>query len=668
MGVQKQMPSMAERHSLPITDREGLLQALREANLPTLLMVYVHHTHDEAMLDRFSPYIRSPYSMEPAVVPPELEKELHEKLYALLTTESPAPVRPLAHELLRKMMSVNVAEPVDEEHLPLLMEQMGFELPPPRLADPERPAPPDGFKVLIIGAGLTGIVAGIKLAEAGYEHVLIEKNPDVGGTWFENRYPGVGVDTPSHFYSFSFEINTEWNYYHPKGGDMQDYFLRVARKYGIPERTIFNTRVLSCVYDSSRMIWQVMVRSADGTEKVIEANAVINAHGPINRWQIPDIPGLASFSGPAMHTADWDLGVDVNGKHVVMIGTGASGHQLAPALAPLVKSLTICQRSRHWVMVNPEVGKPVTEGVKFALRNIPYYKEWFRFRVYWFAGDGLFINVLKDPDWPEQELSVSAHNEAMRQYALQHLNTSLADRPDLLEKLIPDHPIFSKRILQDEGWLQALKMPHVFMETQPIDHIEQDAVIMQDGTRHQADIIALATGFNLAKMLGDLTVIGRDGADLGEMWGEEDPRSYLGVTIPGFPNFFYTVGPNSAPNHAAGQNIVSEAQVHYIIECLDAIVARGAKAIEPTRKAFDDWNAMIDERMQQMIWTHPKANSYYNNSKGRVYLSWPYRLVDYWNAMRAPELSHFHFHGGRAQDSSVLRAQDNTSEDMTAGV
>jgi len=648
---------MSRQQSLPITDKEGLLQSLRDANLPTLLMVYVHHTHDEAMLDRFAPYIRSPYSMEPAVVPLELEKELHEKLFTLLTASPPPVTRPIPRELMQKMMSVNVAEPVDEEHHSLLLEQMGFELPPPRLSNPTRRPPPDGFKVLIIGAGLTGIASGIKLAEAGYDYVIIEKNPDVGGTWFENRYPGVGVDTPSHFYSFSFEINTEWNYYHPKGGDMQEYFLRVAKKYGIPERTIFNTRVLSCVYDSSIMTWRVMVRAADGKESVIEANAIINAHGPINRWQMPDIPGLSSFAGPAMHTAGWDPSVDVSGKHVVIIGTGASGHQLAPAIAPEVKSLTICQRSRHWVMVNPEVGKPVTEGVKFALRHIPYYKEWFRFRVYWFSGDGLFINVVKDPDWPEQDLSVSAHNERMRQYAVNHLNTSLADRPDLIEKLLPDHPVFSKRILLDEGWLQTLKMPHVLLETQPIDHIEPDAVVMRDGTRHRADILALATGFNVAKMLGDLTVIGRDGANLGEMWGEEDPRSYLGVTIPGFPNFFFTVGPNSAPNHAAGQNIVSEAQVHYIIECLDAVVAAGAKSIEPTQAAFEDWNEMIDKRMEKMIWTHPKANSYYNNSKGRIYLSWPYRLVDYWTAMRKPDLSHFHFHGISAQGSDAFHCR-----------
>jgi len=207
-------------HSLPVADKEGVLQALREANIRTLVMSYVHMTRDEDMLDRFSRYIRSPYSRKQIKIPPKLIEELQEKLFNLLT-EPPAPeVKPLPYALMRKMMSVNVGEPVDEEFLPLLLEQMGFEIPIPRLENPERRPPPAGFKVLIIGAGLTGIVASIKLDEAGYEHVIIEKNPDVGGTWYENRYPGVGVDTPSHFYSFSFEINTEWNYFYPKGNSI----------------------------------------------------------------------------------------------------------------------------------------------------------------------------------------------------------------------------------------------------------------------------------------------------------------------------------------------------------------------------------------------------------------------------------------------------------------
>lgn len=640
MTVQIKVPS--DERALPIADRDGLRRALQEANLPTLLMVYVHYTHDEVMLERFTPHIRSPYSMEPATPAPELEAELRERLFDLLTQSPPPQDRPLPSDLMRKMMSVGVAEPVAEEYVPLLIEQMGFEIPAPRLENPARGEPPAGFKVLVIGAGMTGIVAAIKLQEAGYDHIVIEKNPDVGGTWYENRYPGVGVDTPSHFYSFSFEISAEWHHYHPKGHDMQDYLLRVADKYRVRDRCVFNTKVIACVWSEDAGQWRVTVEGKDGEQRIIEANAVINAHGPLNRWQMPNIPGLADFKGPAMHTAGWDTSVDLTGKNVVLLGTGASAIQLVPAIAAKVKHLTVFQRSRHWVIRNPEIGVGVTEDVKFALRHIPKYKEWFRFRVYWFSGDGLFANVVKDPNWTDETgMSVSAHNEAMRQWALTQFDVALGDRPDLIEKLVPDHPIFSKRILLDDGWLAALKRENVTLENRKIDHVEADAVVTEDGARFPADVLALATGFNVAKMIGSLKVVGRDGADLGEIWGEEDPRSYLGVTVPGFPNFFLTVGPNSAPNHAAGQNLLSEAQVHYIIECLDAVIAANAKSIEPKRAAFEQWNEQIELRMQEMIWSHPKANSYYNNSKHRNFMSWPYRLVDYWNATRAPDLSHF---------------------------
>ena len=634
--------ALDSERSLPIADHDSLRAALEEANLPTLLMVYVQLTHDEELLDSFAPFITSPFSLEQKTPPPEMQAQLKAKLFALLTQSPPPASPPLSRELMRHMMDVSVAEPVDEEFVPLLLEQMGFELPAPRLANPERPRPPAGFKVLIIGAGLTGIVAAIKLAEAGYDHVIVEKNPDVGGTWFENRYPGVGVDTPSHFYSFSFEINPEWSHYYPKGREMQEYFLRVADKNKIRDRTIFNTKVVSCIWDEVRGVWNVTTRSGDGVEQVIEANAVINAHGPLNRWQLPKIPGLADFKGPAMHTAAWDQSVDLRGKKVVMVGTGASGIQLASAVAPLAQHLTIFQRSRHWVIRNPEVTKAVTEGEKFALRRIPHYKEWFRFRVYWFTADGLFANVLRDPEWPNQEISVSAHNEMMRQWASGYMHSKLGDRQDLIEKLAPDHPIFSKRVLLDDGWYDTLLRDNVTLENRRIDRIEADAVVLEDGTRVEADVLALATGFNVAKMLGSLTVVGRSGANLGEIWGEEDPRSYLGITVPGFPNFFLTVGPNSAPNHAAGQNLLSEAQIHYIIECLDAVVASKAKSIEVKTDAFQKWNDQIDQRMRQMIWTSPKANSYYNNSKGRNFMSWPYRLVDYWNITRRPDLDSYH--------------------------
>jgi 4-hydroxyacetophenone monooxygenase len=630
-----------QNRSLPMADTPELREALGEANVQTLLMVYVHLTHDEAMLDVFRNYIKPPYATPGTEFPEEYLEELRGKLLAVLTTPGAARQEDPSDALMQKMMSVGVGETVEDEFLPLVLEQSGFRIAQPRKEIPTRKAP-SGQKVLVIGAGLTGLVASVKLEEAGYDHIVIEKNPEVGGTWYENRYPGVGVDTPSHFYSYSFEITPEWNHYHPHGADMQEYLLYVADKYELRKNIRFKTMVTKLVYDDAAAMWDVTVRNADGSEEVLRVNAVINAHGPVNRWKWPDVPGLDAFQGIKMHTATWDPATDIKGKRVAVIGTGASAAQLVPAIASDVGQLTVFMRSKHWVIYNPEIMTEVTPGMKFALRHIPHFREWFRFRVYWFAADGLFPNVMKDPEWKDETgMSVSAINEGMRQYALAHLNAKFADRPDLKEKLTPDFPIFSKRIIMDGGWFDALKRDHVTLETGKIERITENGIRMTDGTEYEIDVLICATGFDVANMLGKLTVIGREGRNLREEWGIDDPRSYLGVTIPGYPNYFLTVGPNSAPNHAAGQNLISEVQVNYIIECLDWANAEGKKAIEPKQEVFESWNEMIQARMQEMIWTHPKANSYYNNSKGRVYLSWPYRLVDYWNEMRGPKKDHF---------------------------
>lgn len=620
----------------PLPDSPALANALDDANVPTLLASYVYLTHDAEFLERFAPHIRPAFAQPPTDIPEDLADELRLRLRHVLTTgEGIAPTAP-SDALTQRIMSVTVGEPVADEFLELVYDQCGFRPWIDRSQQKDRPAPRSGFKVLVIGAGMTGMAAATKLREAGYDFVVIEKNPDVGGTWYENRYPGVGVDTPSHFYSFSWEIWPNWSHYHPHGADMQQYMLDVADKYDLRRDMRFNTTVEKLVWDEASATWTVTVRKADGTCEDIVANAVINGHGPVNRYKFPDIPGLSDFRGPVVHTAAYPADLDLAGKKVAVIGTGASSAQLVGAIAGQVAELTVYQRTKHWVLFNPEIAHEVNEGMKWALTNIPSFKEWFRFRVYWSAADGLFSNVLKDPAWADNMLAVSELNDMTRQYALQYMAQKFPNRPDLIEKLTPDFPIFSKRIILDNGWFDALARPNVHLEDKGIARILPNGIEAKDGSVFECDVIICATGFNVAKMTGNLTIRGRDGRDLGAEWGEDDPRSYLGMCVPGYPNYFHTVGPNSAPNHAAGQNLISEAQVNWIIEALDRVTESEARAFEVKQDAFDTWNRKVEERMPQMIWTHPRANSYYNNTKGRVFLSWPWRLVDFFNETRRP--------------------------------
>lgn len=633
----------AENRPLPLPDSPELRAALLAANLPTLLMVYVHLTHDESMIDIFKDFIQTPFSWPVVEVPGYLADDLRARLLQVLTTPGAARQENLSDELMHRMMCVNVCETIGDEHIPVLYEQCGFKRPTPRSEQPGRKSPPTGFKVLVVGAGLTGMVAGIKLSEAGYDYVTIEKNAEIGGTWWENRYPGVGVDTPSHFYSYSFEIYPDWHHYYPHGGDMLKYLQRVADKYRLRDRIRFETTVRKMIYDEESGLWSVTVRNSDGSEEIIRANAVINAHGLLNRWKWPDIAGREDFQGPLLHSAAYDPSLDLRGKRVGVVGTGASAAQIIPTIAGEVEQLTVFQRSKHWVMNNPEVMNEVSDGVRFALRYIPHYREWFRFRVYWFAGDGLIANVVIDPKWPKDSPSISAYNDAARQYSLMHMQSKFAGRPDLVEKMTPDYPIFGKRITMDGGLLDAYTRTNVLLETGRIDCILPDGIRMQDGTVHELDVIILATGFDLINMVGDLTIEGRGGRSLREDWGAENPRAYMGITVPGYPNYFVGMGPNSGPSHAAGANMVAEVQINYVIECLDRIVASGAKAMEVKEEAFEEWNRQIDERLEGMIWSHPKVDSYHKNSKGRIWLPWPYRLADQWHAMRGPKLEDYVF-------------------------
>jgi 4-hydroxyacetophenone monooxygenase len=292
--------------ALPLADDAALKAALEAANLQTRLMVYVQLTRDEAMLDRFAPHIRTAYAKDPTDIPEALAQDLRESLRRVLTTPGAAATGELPAALMQRMMSVGVGEPVADEFIPLLFDQIGFKRPLPRRDIPGRARPPAGFKVLVIGAGMVGLAAAVKLGEAGYDYTVIEKNPEVGGTWWENRYPGVGVDTPSHFYSYSFEISPDWNHYHPHGGDMQRYLVEVADKYRLRERIRFETTALRLTYDAAAKAWEVVVRKPDGAEETLRATAVIVAHGPVNRWKWPAIPGRESFAGSLMHTAGWD--------------------------------------------------------------------------------------------------------------------------------------------------------------------------------------------------------------------------------------------------------------------------------------------------------------------------------------------------------------------------
>ncbi len=616
-------------------DGARLRQALQAADIVPLMMSLIHLTGRAHWLDEAAPYIKGGWSYL-ADLPDEMQLRIRAELVTTLQDIACGRLEPatISDELLTRMMHASVGQTVPPEYNDVFREESAFDQRDQRAVPWRKPIAPEqlaDFHVLIIGAGFSGIGMAIKLDEAGIPYTIIEKNADVGGTWLENKYPGCGVDTPCHFYSYAFAPNPEWSSFFAKRDEILQYIFACVERYGIRKRIRFGEEVLSATYDEASARWHLRTRSADGSERNLIANVLVTAVGALNRPAIPDIPGLATFAGPAFHTARWDDSVDLAGKRVAMIGTGASGMQTGPSIAGHVAHLTIFQRSPHWAINHPLYHAAVSEDVKWVIRHVPYYVSWFRFQLFWSASDGFHRTLQMDPDWSMPNLSINADNHRMREDLVAYIKGKLGDRPDLLEKVIPPYPPFGKRMLRDNHWYEMLRRDNVALVTEKIDHIEPDAVVSADGARHAADVIVFATGFQASRMLGPLEVYGRNGERLRDIWGDEDARAYLGVTIPNYPNLFMIYGPNTNLAHGGSAIFHSECQIHYAMEGIRELVEAGAKSIECRQAPFEAYNVQVDAALNRMVWSHRGVSNWYKNKAGRVVMNSPWRLVDYRN-------------------------------------
>lgn len=640
-----------------VRDRGRLERALKAADVAPLLMVLVHLGGDPAWLDRLAPHIKGPWKFQEEA-PEDLKAELREAVISLLedyaVTGRALPASP-PNKLLSRMLDVCTGQRVPEDYYPLVEEEMNLDGVDMKTVQWRcRPSPEtlSHFNVLVIGAGFSGVAMAIKLREAGIPHVVIEKNDSVGGTWYENSYPGCGVDTANHFYSYSFEKNHDWNHFFAKRDEIYDYVCRAAKDYGVISAIRFREEVTSAVWDDEALHWKVETRDAAGTLHRYTANAVVSAVGQLNRPALPDIPGLETFKGPAFHTARWDHETDLTGRRVGMIGTGASGMQVGPAVAPIVKNLTIFQRSPHWAMLNPLYFETVSDEKKWVLKTIPFYAEWFRFQLFWSSSDGFHPHLRVDPEWSEKTRSINAFNANLRQQLEAHILNEVGGDKALAAKATPDFPPYGKRMLRDNHWYRMLARPNVDLVTGKIDHIESDAVVMEDGSRHEIDILVMATGFQARRLLTPMHVEGKGGRTIREEWGDEDPRAHLGITVPGFPNFFVIYGPNTNLAHGGSAIFHSECQVRYIMLALRELIETGADALEVRSAPFWAYQERVDEAHRNMVWSHPGVKSWYKNSKGRVTANSPWRLVDYRNLTAEFEPEDYDFRRVRVTEAA----------------
>lgn len=637
-------------------DERELRTALAEANLPTLLMVMFQLSGDRAWLeDPFRPErTRGIADNDTGGFSPEVQETIRSAAYDILTSWSDG--APMAHPtpdaaMLVEMITTCMGEEVPAEFGPMFAEDMRA------MADGGRPHEvvegAGELSVAIVGAGVSGISAAVELQAAGITPVIFEKNPDVGGTWFENRYPGCGVDTPSHVYSFSFQ-QRRWSTFFGKRDEVFTYMQDVAKATGVVDLMRFQTEVVSATFDEATQQWQLEVRTPEGRIERHQFHALITAVGQLNRPAVPAIPGAETFTGPQFHSAQWPEGFDVSGLRLGVIGAGASAMQIVPAVADSVAHLSVFQRSPQWVAPSDNYAAPVPASVNWLLDHVPNYRLWYRLRLFWLINDRLYPSLRIDPNWTHPERSINVINDGHRRALTRYIESELADRPDLLEKSLPNYPPFGKRMLLDNGWYRALKKPDVDLVTDGVASITPQGVVTTTGEAVELDVIVYATGFEAKRMLYPLDIRGRGGVSIRERWGDDDARAYLGITTPDFPNMFIMFGPNINLGHGGSYMFAGECQARYITQLCTELVRRHGGAVEVRRNVHDHYNTQIDAEHAQMIWSHRGMDTWYRNAAGRVVTNSPWRVVDYWAMTQVVDLDDFEFEA--AVDSNAVSA------------
>jgi 4-hydroxyacetophenone monooxygenase len=627
---------------IPFDDGDEAIAAhLDEVNVPALLCSLVHMTGEPSWVrERTLPQLASAVDYQCGLSPDE-QADLRQRALPVVVAYRDAGCvsQPLSRDVLLEMMSFLAGKPLEGRMVEMLFEDMQLDGADSRAITWGDEIPDDvkaASPVVVIGCGESGILAGIRLSQAGLPFTIIEKNEGPGGTWWENRYPGARVDVGSHQYCYTFEPADHWSEYYCQQPELRDYFASVVAKHDLAPHCRFGTTVDEIRWDESDDRWRVAIVGPDGSAETPEARFVISAVGSLNLPHLPEIPGMDTFAGPSFHSARWPADLDLTGKRFALIGAGASGFQIAPTIADDVEQLTIYQRTAQWMFPNPVYRTQVPPGDQWAQRHLPFYGRWFRFQMTY---PGLSMGTAQyriDPDFANDDGHAVNEGHAVRAQGLEAwIRHGLEGRPDLVEKCLPDYPAMGKRILQDDGsWLACLCKPNVEIVRTGIARIVPEGVETLDGVVREADVICFATGFRHNEFLAPMEVHGRGGASLRDQWGDE-PTAHLGITVPNFPNLFCVYGPGTNLAHSASLFFHSEYQVSYALEAIRLALTSGARSVEVRQDVHDAYAEWHQREISQLVWAHPSIrHSHYKNPAGKVYTLSPWPIDQYWELTR----------------------------------
>ena len=457
-------------------------------------------------------------------------------------------------------------------------------------------------RIVIVGAGFAGIGMAIRLKQEGIEDfVVLERAADVGGVWRYNTYPGCRCDVPSHLYSFSFAPNPNWSQTYSSQVEIRDYLGRCADEYGIRPHIHTGVEVLSGEWSEEIQGWCVETSAGSLTPSVL-----VSCMGPLTEPKLPAVRGLERFQGKVMHSARWDHEYELEGKRVASIGTGASAIQYVPAIQESVAQLHVFQRTAPWVL--PHGNRPISDRERTLFRRIPAVQRLVRSFVYW-SKEVLVLGLAKRPRLMGR----------VERLARSHMDKQISD-PRLREQVTPDFAIGCKRMLPSNRWYRALQQPNVELVDGGLAEVREHSVLDHDGVEREVDAIVFGTGFHVTDPPVAAQVRGRDGRLMSEVW-QGSPRAYLGTTVPGFPNLFLLLGPNTGSGHTSMVFMI-EAQIEHVLGAIKAMVRHSARTVEVSRGAYEAYNREIDGHMGGTVW-ESGCSSFYIDATGRNGVLWP---------------------------------------------
>jgi cyclohexanone monooxygenase len=488
-------------------------------------------------------------------------------------------------------------------------------------------------QIVIIGAGFSGLGAAIRLKQSGFtDYLILEKESEVGGTWYVNNYPGCACDIPSHVYSFSFEPNPNWSRTYSHQPEILDYLKGVADKHGLRRQIRFKVHVISAAWNEANQWWQVVYTDADAMRHYMQScglvpgseidradpalpalhtlttRVLISGMGGLSTPAFPAIKGLQNFQGVSFHSQQWRHDYDLTGKRVAVIGTGASAIQFVPQIQNKVARLDLYQRTPPWIL--PKMDGPISERKRWLYRHLPIIRWLTRVRLYWLQELSALAFVFK----PELARTV-------KQQVLRRLERKITD-PALRAKLMPSYELGCKRVLLSNDYLPALAQANVDVIDSGIREVRAHSIVDEQGFEREIDAIIFGTGFRTADLVPRGAIHGRDGLDLVDSW-PQGPQAYKGTTIAGFPNLFMLLGPNVALGHNSVVFMI-EAQINYVLGALREMRRRGLAVLEVRREAQDRYNDELQQRLQTTVWTSGGCRSYYMDPKsGRNFAIWP---------------------------------------------